>query len=48
MYTSSFIVAVSKEARIEHAHTPTSVQSGEMEAGSVQLRLDYGFGGYWI
>ena len=48
MYMSSFIAAVSKEACIEHDHTPTSVQSGEMDAGSAQLRLDYGFGGYWL
>ena len=43
IYCSSF-----KGGLHRACHTPTSVQSGEMEAGSIQLRLDYGFGGYWI
>ena len=43
IYCSSF-----KGGLHRAAHTPTSVQSGEMDAGSAQLRLDYGFGGYWL
>ena len=42
------IVAASKEACIEHAHTPFSVWSEEKDARSAELSLHYGFGGCWL